>query len=182
MSSQRGNPEKKKPPKYANKTAFKNDLHDTNKRTKVIRELEVTGCCDKCRKVIEWKIKYKKYKPLTVPKRCVKCQQKTVLNAYNIVCTPCATLQDICAKCSVKLSSNQDSAGTEKSVANDSPGLAAVNSQSDDCVTKVERLNATNEACNVDNDLDVLDDDSDVKSDDSDCEESDNSDDSAINQ
>ena len=69
MSSQRGNSEKKKAPKYANKMAFRNDLHDSNKRTKAIRELEITGCCEKCKNVIEWKIKYKKYKPLTVPKK-----------------------------------------------------------------------------------------------------------------
>jgi len=69
MSSQRGNSEKKKAPKYTNKSGFRNNLHDTNKRTQAIRDLEIVGCCDKCTKVIEWKIKYKKYKPLTVPKK-----------------------------------------------------------------------------------------------------------------
>jgi len=109
MSSQRGNPQKNKAPKHANKTAFKNDLHDTNKRTKAIRELAISGCCDKCTKVIQWKIKYKKYKPLTQPRRCVRCQGKTVLNAYNIICTPCVKSNNVCGKCTEPLPAADES-------------------------------------------------------------------------
>jgi len=188
MSSQRGNCEKKKAPKYANKTGFKNDLHDTNKRTKVIRELEVTGCCEKCRKVIEWKIKYKKYKPLTQPKRCVKCQNKSVLNAYNIVCMPCASLQQICAKCSDKLSSNQENAetgvatigpsGAVTTLTSQSDEVTALNSHLDDRRTDIERLNIANKAHGSNSSSD------DVRSVGTDCseEESDDSEDSMINE
>jgi len=123
MSSQRGNPQKTKPPKHANRTAFKNDLHDTNKRTKAIRELQITGCCDKCTKVIEWKIKYKKYKPLTMPRKCVKCQGKTVLNAYYIICAPCGKLKHICGKCGEDLPVS-DNATTEISNAKDEQNVS----------------------------------------------------------
>jgi hypothetical protein len=69
MSTQRGNASRTRAQKHKNKTAFKNTLHDTSRRTKEINEIEVKNCCSRCTEVIEWKIKYKKYKPLTVPKK-----------------------------------------------------------------------------------------------------------------
>lgn len=69
MSTQRGNVKKSGPPKHKNKTAFKNSLHDTSKRTQQINSMQVTGACARCKDVIEWKIKYKKYKPLSQPKK-----------------------------------------------------------------------------------------------------------------
>lgn len=69
MSSQKGNIKKSGPPKHANKTAFKNSLHDTSKRTKELNNMVISGCCKKCQDILEWKIKYKKYKPLTQPKK-----------------------------------------------------------------------------------------------------------------
>lgn len=68
MSTQRGN-HKKGTQKHQNKTVFKNDLHDTSKRTKDINQLDRNGLCQRCKEVIDWKVKYKKYKPLTTPKK-----------------------------------------------------------------------------------------------------------------
>ena len=65
MSTQRGNVQKKGPPKHQNKSAFKNTLHDSSNKTKQIVKLEVAGLCARCTEIIEWKIKYKKYKPLS---------------------------------------------------------------------------------------------------------------------
>lgn len=69
MSSQRGNVKKQKAQKHQNTKAFKNNLHDTSGKAKLINSLQVTQCCARCTEVIEWKIRYKKYKPLTVPKK-----------------------------------------------------------------------------------------------------------------
>ena len=69
MSSQKGNLKKTGPPKYKNERAFKNNLHDTSKKQKEINSLEFHGLCEHCKGVIEWKVKYKKYKPLTAPKK-----------------------------------------------------------------------------------------------------------------
>ncbi len=69
MSTQKGNTRKSGPPKHKNHTAYKNNLHDTSKQTKEINSIEVVNCCDRCTEVISWKIKYKKYKPLTAPKK-----------------------------------------------------------------------------------------------------------------
>ena len=69
MSSQRGNVSKKGPPKYVNKWAFKNDMNDKSKKIRQINDIIPEGTCDPCKAVIEWKIKYKKYKSLTVPSK-----------------------------------------------------------------------------------------------------------------
>ncbi|XP_048360061.1 uncharacterized protein C9orf85 homolog isoform X2 [Sphaerodactylus townsendi] len=57
------------------------------------------GLCQHCKEVLEWRVKFNKYKPLTKPKKCVKCLQKTVKDSYHIVCKPCACELDLCAKC-----------------------------------------------------------------------------------
>ena len=100
MSTQRGNTSKKRAQKHKNVTAFKNDKYDTTGKMKAINSLVVSNVCQRCKDCIEWKIKYKKYKPLTVPSKCIKCQGKKVKYAYHIVCSECALEHKICAKCS----------------------------------------------------------------------------------
>ncbi|KAF7269953.1 hypothetical protein GWI33_017043 [Rhynchophorus ferrugineus] len=99
MSSQKGNSSRSRPQKYKNRTAFKNNLHDTSNKTKMINALQIGDVCQRCKDIIEWKIKYKKYKPLTQPKKCVKCGNKAVKRAYNIMCLECAHKLAVCAKC-----------------------------------------------------------------------------------
>lgn len=102
MSTQKGNQKKKGKQKYQNRMAFKNDRNDSSGKMKAINNLTVGGVCDRCKDAIQWKIKYKKYKPLTQPKKCTKCSQKTVKYAYHIICATCAQESEVCAKCGVK--------------------------------------------------------------------------------
>ncbi|XP_054514120.1 uncharacterized protein C9orf85 homolog isoform X2 [Pan troglodytes] len=60
------------------------------------------GVCQRCKEVLEWRVKYSKYKPLSKPKKCVKCLQKTVKDSYHIMCRPCACELEVCAKCGKK--------------------------------------------------------------------------------
>lgn len=99
MSSQKGNINRTRGQKHQNNTAFKNNLHDTSKMTKFINKIEVTNVCQKCKAVIEWKIKYKKYKVMKNPKICIKCNKKTVKQSYTVICAPCCTKLEVCAKC-----------------------------------------------------------------------------------
>jgi hypothetical protein len=69
MSTQKGNSNRNRPQKYKNTKAFKNDLHDTSHTTKLINSLEFYGLCKRCKEIIDWKVKYKKYKPLTTAKK-----------------------------------------------------------------------------------------------------------------
>ncbi|TDG39899.1 hypothetical protein AWZ03_013680 [Drosophila navojoa] len=61
--------------------------------------MHVSTVCQRCKEVIEWKIKYKKYKPLTQAKTCARCQQRTVRKAYHVICKDCAVKDHVCAKC-----------------------------------------------------------------------------------
>ncbi|XP_050045054.1 uncharacterized protein C9orf85 homolog [Dermacentor andersoni] len=113
MSTQSGNVSRSRAQKHQNATAFKNTLHDTSVQTKKILNMKIENVCARCKGIIEWKIKYKKYKPLTVPKKCVKCEAKTVKSAYHIACSACAERLKICAKCGAHEGSESSSQVTE---------------------------------------------------------------------
>lgn len=49
--------------------------------------------------MIQWKIKYRKYKALSQPKACTRCNQRTVKKAYHVLCRDCAIGSKQCAKC-----------------------------------------------------------------------------------
>jgi len=99
MSTQRGNTQRSRPQKHQNQFPFKNSLHDTSHKTKVINSLQIANVCERCKQIIEWKIKYKKYKPLKAPGKCNKCDQKAIKHAYHTMCGPCARKSNVCPKC-----------------------------------------------------------------------------------
>ncbi|KAL1274104.1 hypothetical protein QQF64_026918 [Cirrhinus molitorella] len=102
MSSQKGNVSRSRGQKHQNATAFKNDKYGATAQIKKAKAKTHDGLCQHCKDVIEWKVKYNKYKPLTQPRKCVKCLQKTVKDAYYIICKPCALKLELCAKCGNK--------------------------------------------------------------------------------
>nr|VZH94016.1 unnamed protein product [Spirometra erinaceieuropaei] len=59
----------------------------------------MVGLCARCKDILDWKVKYKKYKPLTQPKSCIKCGQRTVKRAYYTICDSCAESLKVCGKC-----------------------------------------------------------------------------------
>ncbi|XP_058116330.1 uncharacterized protein C9orf85 homolog [Anopheles ziemanni] len=100
MSSKRGESRRTRPQKHQNTFAFKNDLHDKHTPLiKLINNLNVSEVCEHCKSVIDWKIKYRKYKPLTQPKACIKCGERKVKRAYHVLCRDCALGSRCCAKC-----------------------------------------------------------------------------------
>lgn len=102
MSSQKGNVTRSRPQKHQNTFTFKNDKFDKSVQTKKINAKLHDGVCQRCKEVLEWRVKYSKYKPLSKPKKCVKCLQKTVKDSYHIMCRPCACELEVCAKCGKK--------------------------------------------------------------------------------
>ncbi|GAU89798.1 hypothetical protein RvY_02308-1 [Ramazzottius varieornatus] len=99
MSSQKGNAIRSRPQKYQNNSVFKKDLYGTTPQTKALDSMKVEGLCSKCTSVIQWKIKFLKYKKLTVPSKCVKCLDRTVKEAYHTMCRNCASAAGKCPKC-----------------------------------------------------------------------------------
>lgn len=54
-------------PAYANRTAFRHN--PSSKLTKKILAMPINGLCPSCEEQIEWRKRFRKYKPLTVPKK-----------------------------------------------------------------------------------------------------------------
>lgn len=80
-ATQRKGNNKKKGQAHQNITAWKPNKN--SKITRTINALPVYGLCDRCTEVIMWKKKYKKYKPLTAPK---KWYEIYIGYGYAIVC------------------------------------------------------------------------------------------------
>ncbi|XP_031218038.1 uncharacterized protein C9orf85 homolog [Mastomys coucha] len=102
MSSQKGNATRSRPQKHQNTFTFKNDKFDKSVQTKKINAKLHDGVFQCCKEVLEWRVKYSKYKPLSKPKKCVKCLQKTVKDSYYIMCRPCACELEVFPKCRKK--------------------------------------------------------------------------------
>ncbi|XP_056149057.1 uncharacterized protein C9orf85 homolog [Lampris incognitus] len=102
MSSQKGNVNRSRSQKHQNSTAFRNDKYGATVQVKKAKSKIHDGLCQHCKGVLEWKIRYNKYKSLTQPRKCVKCSQKTVKDAYHIICKPCSLQLELCAKCGKK--------------------------------------------------------------------------------
>lgn len=99
MSFARGDLGRSRPQKHQNKTVFKNDLHDNSTKIKKLNAMSISEVCTHCSEVIQWKIKYRKYKPLTKPRACTRCNQRNVKKAYHVLCRDCALALKQCAKC-----------------------------------------------------------------------------------
>jgi hypothetical protein len=54
-------------PAYANRTAFRHN--PSSKLTKKILAMPINGLCPACEEQIEWRKRFRKYKPLTVAKK-----------------------------------------------------------------------------------------------------------------
>lgn len=84
-------------PAHQNTFAYR---HNPNsKKTKKIMALPNEGLCRRCHDIVEWRKKYRKYKPLTKPGKCQNCHQPKVRAAYHQYCQDCAGDKDVCAKC-----------------------------------------------------------------------------------
>jgi len=97
MSSQKGNVSRNRAPKHQNSFSWHHNKNST--KTKKILSTPNDGLCQRCFEIIEWKKKYRKYKPLAAPKNCTECHEKTVTRAYWHLCDTCAKTLKVCGKC-----------------------------------------------------------------------------------
>ncbi|CAH2330339.1 Hypothetical predicted protein, partial [Pelobates cultripes] len=82
MSSQRGNVQRSRPQKHRNATVFKNDKYDSNHLTKKLNSKLHDGVCQRCKDVLEWRVKFSKYKPLSQPKKWIRGRVRDI-NIHN---------------------------------------------------------------------------------------------------
>ena len=67
---------KKGRPKHQNEFAFKHN--PKSKKTDKILNSPNIHVCRRCHEKIEWRKKYRKYKPLTQPAKCNICQKRNI--------------------------------------------------------------------------------------------------------
>jgi Uncharacterized conserved protein (DUF2039) len=96
VSTRKGGVTSRKP-RHQNTFAFQHN--PKSKKTAVILKMTNEGLCKSCWDKVEWKKKYRKYKPLTQPATCRDCSQRTVAAAYHKLCQPCAKAKGTCAWC-----------------------------------------------------------------------------------
>jgi hypothetical protein len=76
-------------PAHQNAFAFKHN--PKSKKTDAILNSPNIHVCRRCHDKIEWRKKYRKYKPRTQPGKCNLCLQRNVKAAYHTICTDCTT-------------------------------------------------------------------------------------------
>lgn len=89
----------KKAQKYKNAFAFKHNKNSMT--TRKILSVPLDFLCERCLEKMEWRLSYRKYKPLTTPSKCNLCQEKNIYKAYRTICESCATKDNkkLCTKC-----------------------------------------------------------------------------------
>jgi len=91
MPQQQKNKKKKKGKKPAHQNKFAFQHNPKSKLTEKILSSPNQGVCRRCHDKIEWRKKYRKYKPLTKqPGRCNICLSRNVYVAYHTICSNCA--------------------------------------------------------------------------------------------
>jgi hypothetical protein len=97
MSTRPGN-NTKKGQKHQNTFSFKHNKNSI--LTRKIKESPLDNLCQRCIDKLEWRINYRKYKPLSSPSKCQKCELKNVYKAYRALCDSCSITNKLCSKCS----------------------------------------------------------------------------------
>ena len=90
-------PQNSRKPKHQNTFAFKHNRN--SKKTAAIKAVMHDGLCQRCHEKIEWKKKYRKYKPIKKSRKCNNCHEPKVKRAYHTLCKQCATSKNVCAWC-----------------------------------------------------------------------------------
>jgi len=103
-----------RPQKHQNAFAFRHNKGSV--KTSKILAIEHAGLCGRCEEKIEWRKRYRKYKPIKMPRCCNRCSKKKVVRAYHVVCDDCARPERLCPICltSWDLQSGADGANSSK--------------------------------------------------------------------
>eukprot|EP00593_Proboscia_inermis_P004282 CAMPEP_0171309698 /NCGR_PEP_ID=MMETSP0816-20121228/19889_1 /TAXON_ID=420281 /ORGANISM="Proboscia inermis, Strain CCAP1064/1" /LENGTH=218 /DNA_ID=CAMNT_0011793423 /DNA_START=75 /DNA_END=731 /DNA_ORIENTATION=- len=94
-------------PAHQNTYAFHHN--PKSKKTDKILGSANVGLCRRCTDKIEWRKKYRKYKPLSQPAVCNKCHKRTIKAAYHTICSKCAittTKKDLPTPACIEVSDN----------------------------------------------------------------------------
>ncbi|CAM9211933.1 unnamed protein product, partial [Ectocarpus sp. 6 AP-2014] len=87
-------------PKHQNTFAFRHNPK-SQKTAKILASVNA-GLCASCHDKVEWRKRYRKYRPLRQPATCNDCHKKTITAAYHKICAPCARERRVCPWCCTK--------------------------------------------------------------------------------
>jgi len=88
-----------RPQKYQNTEAFDNAKWGLSTYVEKVAKMPVGAVCKRCADKLEWRKKFKKYKPLAARAKCEECLQKEIRHAYHRLCLPCGSKLSCCAMC-----------------------------------------------------------------------------------
>ncbi|GBG26625.1 Hypothetical Protein FCC1311_028462 [Hondaea fermentalgiana] len=98
MSSAKGDRGRHRGQKHQNTFAYKHNKG--SKKTAQILSIQHHGLCDRCDEKIEWRKKFRKYKPIKMPRKCQRCNKEHVVSrAYHLICDDCAKEKHVCPMC-----------------------------------------------------------------------------------
>lgn len=80
---------KKKGRAPAHQNTFAFSHNPKSKKTAEILSAPIERCCRRCYDKLEWRKRYRKYKPRTVPGKCNLCEKRNVSAAYHTICRAC---------------------------------------------------------------------------------------------
>ena len=92
-----------KKPAHQNSFAYRHNKG--SKKTKAIYAVVHKNLCSHCYDKVEWKKKYRKYKPLLKSRKCNRCHELKVNRAYHTICDDCSVRDNVCAWCTADRSS-----------------------------------------------------------------------------
>lgn len=99
--STRGGDNSKKGQKHQNTYSFRHNKNSI--KTRKIQESPLDLLCKRCLEKLEWRINFRKYKPLTVAAKCIKCDNRNVLKAYRTLCDECSLNSKFCSMCATQV-------------------------------------------------------------------------------
>lgn len=82
---------------HQNTFSFKHNKNSST--TRKILQIPNHGLCDRCHEKIEWRKKFRKYKPIRDARKCQSCHKKQVVFAYHVICQECCAEKHVCSKC-----------------------------------------------------------------------------------
>jgi hypothetical protein len=136
-----GTKKKKKGRSPAHQNTFAFRHNPKSKKTEKILSSPNVGVCTKCHDKIEWRKKYRKYKPLTQPAKCNVCNNRSITAAYHTICGKCAVSDGVVVAMLEKQKRllRSDACGSSGGGGGDNAAAAAAAAATDDAI--VDRSN-----------------------------------------
>jgi Uncharacterized conserved protein (DUF2039) len=115
-------------PAHQNTFAFRHN--PKSKLTEKILESPILHCCRRCHDKLEWRKKYRKYKPRSQLGTCNLCREKRIKHAYHTICTKCTTTDQAwkgVRNAQEKLMLDSDDAWNDNDTEDDGDGIKVEN-------------------------------------------------------